>query len=143
MQTGNPMGGIVPSSIGDWLFFLAILIAIYLPSFIAVATERSGCRAGRVNYLVAFVVGLVGPVGIAALLDRLIGPSTDSRLFLAWVAVWLLFQIWFYRVLVRRARDAGYTRALAYSAVVPMVGLVICIYLLFPASKPSLPQVTT
>jgi hypothetical protein len=143
MQTGNPMGGVVPGSIGDWLLILAISLAICLPSFIAVVTERSDCRAGRVNYLVAFVVGLVGPFGIAALLDRLNWASTDKRLFLAWVALWFVFQIWFYRVLVRRARDAGYAKALAYSAVVPMVGWAICIYLLFPASKPSLPQATT
>jgi uncharacterized membrane protein YhaH (DUF805 family) len=143
MQTGKLMGGIAPSSIGDWLIVFGISIGLCLPSFVAVATERSGHRAGRTKYLVAFLIGLIGPFVVAALLNQLNGISADSGLFLACAVIWIVCQIWFYRVLVSRARDAGHTKALAYSAVVPMVGSIICIYLLFPESKPSLPQVAT
>ena len=130
------MGGPVPSTVGDWLFVLAISAGIYLPALIAVITERSSLRAGRASYLIAFLIGVVGPLAIVWLLDELVSPSDGSFTF-AWMAAWLVLQVWFYRVLVRRTRDAGHGRSLAYWAVAPLVGSFICIYLLFPATKPA------
>lgn len=123
-------------SIWHWLIVLAIVASVYAPLIIAVATERSGRRASRRTYLLAFLVGMVVPVASTMLLE---GRTDDQQVFLVWLVVVVAIQAWFYRVLVRRARDAGHAKSLAYWALFPIIGFFICVYLLFPAGTLAKP----
>ena len=47
----------------------------------------------------------------------------------------ILVAIWFYRLTVRRVRDTGHQKSVAYLACLPVVNIVFFLYLLFPSSK--------
>lgn len=122
-------------SIWHWAI---VLLMLAFPAII-VATERSGKRANRGK----FAVGLLIVLGLACLPDllwlffnvRLEG--LQGLLFLAGIAL----TVWFYRLIVQRARDAGHSKAVAYLACVPVVNLLICIYLLFPGARADGPAI--
>lgn len=91
----------------------------------AVATENSGHRLRRGPYAaqLALVIALVVP---ALLLTRYVG--------LTGLALLMAIVFWFYRMIVKRARDSGLGKGICYAAVIPLVNLIVAIYLLFRPS---------
>jgi hypothetical protein len=123
---------------GSFWHWAIILLILAFPVII-VATERSGKRASRGK----FALGLLLVLALACLPDvlwlffdvRLEG--LEGLLFLVGIAV----TIWFYRLIVQRARDANQSKTVAYLACVPVLNLLIYVYLLFPGSKADAPAI--
>jgi hypothetical protein len=119
----------ITGSIWDWLILLIILAC---PALI-VATERSGKRASRRKFAVSsfFWLPLICLPDVLWLFFNL---RTDVVSVAAFIAR-ILIAIWFYRLTVRRVRDAGHQKSVAYLACLPVVNIVFFLYLLFPSSK--------
>ena len=123
------------SSIWDWLILLIILACPVL----IVATETSGKRASRREFAIAsfFWLPLICLPDVFWLFFNLRTDVVSFALFVARIVV----AIWFYRMTVRRVRDAGHQKSVAYLACLPVVNIVFFLYLLFPGSKEDVPVV--
>jgi len=115
-------------SIWHWL----IVISIFGIPAIAVKTERSGKAISRTKFLswvlgwIAYIVimRVVGGIGIVS--------ETAAPLFigLQFLGMLVYFTL-YYRLMVKRLRNAGQGKTLAYLAIVPIANILIPIYLLF------------
>jgi uncharacterized membrane protein YhaH (DUF805 family) len=119
------------NSFGTWdLVVLLVMLGVPL---VATVTENSG-RCDPRGAFVWWVVGLV--IGCPAL-TLILGAVADANgrmiAFLASAAFAFVYQ----QALVRRARDAGQSKTLAYIAVIPVVSLGVMIYLLFKGTAPG------
>jgi uncharacterized membrane protein YhaH (DUF805 family) len=122
-------------SIWHWLI---VLLVLAFPA-IVVATERSGKRASRS----IFALGL-GVVLFYACLPDVLWLFFDVQIGNLIGLIWLVgiaLTVWFYRLIVQRARDAGHSKIIAYLACVPAVNLFVYIYLLFPGGKADVPTI--
>lgn len=122
-------------SIWDWLILLIILACPVL----IVATETSGKRASRRKFAIAsfFWLPLICLPDVFWLFFDLRTDIVSVAAFIARIVI----AIWFYRLTVRRVRDAGHQKSVAYLACLPVVNIVFFLYLLFPGSKPDVTAV--
>ncbi|HEY5609231.1 MAG TPA: DUF805 domain-containing protein [Alphaproteobacteria bacterium] len=114
-------------SIWHWI----ILLAIFGVPLIAVALERSDRRLSRKEFLL-WVIGIVaGSAALNFVLRELFGMAGTVVWFIAFLAAAYFYQ----QALVRRARDAGHGKTLAYLAIIPVLNIAIMIYLLIKPSQ--------
>jgi hypothetical protein len=106
------------------LMDVVIFILVFAIPIIGTRNENTNKTIGRLRFLAWFVL---------ALLLLFIGFAGGLSIII--VAVFFIFSYFFQQAVVRRARDAGYSKRLAYWAIVPVANLCICIYLLFASSK--------
>lgn len=123
------------SSIWAWLILLIILACPVL----IVATETSGKRASRRKFAVASFFWL--PVICLPDVFWLFFNLRTDVISLGFFVARIVLAIWFYRLTVRRVRDAGHQKSVAYLACLPVVNIVFFLYLLFPGSKADVPVV--
>lgn len=124
---------------------LSLLVAVA-----AIVFEESGRRIGRLRYfgvILAIIVAItvfsliaglvVGIVGAVAAMDEQNAHAISTIVGYAagLVGVWIGEQ-----AVVRRARDIGWGKGVCYLAVVPVVGFVIGLLLLFMPGKAGEPQ---
>jgi hypothetical protein len=122
-------------SIWHWL----IVILIIASPAIVVATERSDKRSSRGKFAIALVIMFA----VLSLRDIFylfldIDPSSVSGIF---TLASIITAIWFYRVIVQRVRDAGFSKKIAYLSCIPIINLAFFLYLLFPGSKADAPTI--
>ena len=124
-------------SIWDWLILLIILACPVL----TVATEKSGERASRRKFAMAsfFWLPAICVPDVFWLFFNLRTDVVSIVFFVARIAL----VIWFYRLTVRRVRDAGHQKNVAYLACLPVVNVVFFLYLIFSGSKADTPAVKT
>ena len=117
--------------IWDWFILLIILACPVL----TVATETSGVRASRRRFAIAlfFWLPLIYLPDLLYLFSKLRTDVISLAFFVARIVV----IIWFYRLTVRRVRDAGHQKSVAYLACLPVVNIAVLLYLLFLSSKPD------
>jgi hypothetical protein len=121
------------ASIWHWLI---VLLSVAFP-VIVVATERSSKRASRSMFALGLGIVLFY-AGLPDVLWLFYGFQLGDFLGLFWL-IGITLTIWFYRLTVQRARDAGHSKAIAYWACVPVLNLLIYLYLLFPRGKADVP----
>jgi hypothetical protein len=124
-------------SIWDWLILLIILACPVL----TVATETSGNRVSRRKFAIASFFWLPS-ICASDVLWLFFNLRTDVA-SIAFFVVRIVLVIWFYRLVVRRVRDADHQKSVAYLACSPVVNIVFFLYLLFPGSKADMPAVKT
>jgi len=114
-------------SIWHWI----ILLAIFGVPLVAVALERSNKRISRKEFLL-WAIGIVASsAALNFVLRELFGMAGTVVWFIAFLAASYFYQ----QALVRRARDAGHGKTLAYLAVIPVLNIAIMIYLLIKPSQ--------
>lgn len=117
-----------------WLAVLAAVAYIGVPWF-AVRTENTDRRMGPLPFITWFLAGYIGPPMVAVygapMLDVSVVGALTVALLVACVSVFLVF-----RRFVWRTRDAGYPRAAAMLAVVPLVTIGCAVFL---TTVPSVP----
>jgi uncharacterized membrane protein YhaH (DUF805 family) len=117
---------------------ILLLLFIVIP-VAAVWTENTEKRAKRK----VFGVWMVAVLALSYLFGSampFVGRIPDPNLIFG-VALFVLaglitMQVLFFRVLVRRVRDAGHRKSLAYLCLVPMANLGLILYLAFKGSAP-------
>ncbi len=122
-------------SIWHWLVVLVVLFGVFGLPILAVRKERTDIRISRIRYagwLLAVLFVIPFAVGVLAVLMG-IPEGAEALGILSFIALAYPF---FQRV-VRRARDAGRGKAIAYWAIVPVVSVVALLLLLFLPPKPS------
>jgi uncharacterized membrane protein YhaH (DUF805 family) len=119
-------------SLWHWI----ILLAIFGVPLVAVSLERSDSRISRKEFLLWVIAIVAGSAALNFVLRELFGTAGTVVWFIAFLAAAYFYQ----QALVRRARDAGHGKTLAYLAVIPVLNLAIMIYLLI---KPSQNEATT
>ncbi|WP_420547461.1 DUF805 domain-containing protein [Curvivirga sp.] len=114
------------------LVIVIILITIiYLPTF-AVKNENSNKRTTRLNFL-AWVLGYYSlPVFIK--FNELEGASGVVTILLCYLGMFVLLYP-FMQQYVRRARDAGWGKRIAFLSTIPIVNLVTTLILLLKRSE--------
>jgi hypothetical protein len=78
------------------------------------------------SYLFGFVMAFVGHLPDAILISSIAFTLAGS----------IVIQILFLRTLVRRVRDSGHRKSLAYLCLIPLANLGLIIYLAFKDSAP-------
>lgn len=114
-------------SVWHWLI---VLLVLGVP-VAAVATERSGRAIPRGRYALC-LLGVVA-YGVVARAIVHIGVLGDhgAAIFAVVYVLGLLVLLFFYnRAVVRRLRDAGHGKGLAYAGVVPVLNVLLAAYLL-------------
>lgn len=124
--------------ITNWDLFLSLLPLILL-AFVQIAViykENTTKVVDRKHFLLIFSTSLAAGVaiGLAGELD-VINSRTHGVLFIVFLIIYLFY---FYRAVVRRARDAGHSKSIAYLTVIPIINIIIFLYLLFAKSKQQL-----
>jgi len=131
------MGGL---SIWHWVIvFLFLFFGFGLPA-IAVRNERSNIRLRRSG----FVWWVAIPMAIAFTME-LAGAALGLVDFIVVGIISVLacaYEYFFFQRVVRRARDAGLGKAIAYWSIVPIVNIGTTLFLLFKPSA-ELPEAGT
>ena len=119
------------------LLGLGLLIAGFLLMVFATAFENSSIRISRKQFALWLIIIIVGvPLAsmligvIFALLQVFAGPMHQLTLG-ATVTLGLVMSWLFQQALVRRARDAGWGKALCYVAIIPLLNIPVWVYFLF------------
>jgi uncharacterized membrane protein YhaH (DUF805 family) len=122
-------------TVGIWQMLLLILIIGIL--LIAVRTENTAKRVRRRRFFVWTLAVMLSALFIEVSLGLLSYASEPILLvgILTLMIGSIVLQVVFLRVVVRRVRDTGHRKRLAYIAVIPMVNLMLFIYLLFKGSS--------
>jgi len=109
---------------------LIVLLVFGVP-VAAVTTERSGRAIPRVKYALS-LIGLIAYGAVARVVAEsgvFVGQSMGN--FVIVYLLGLLVLLFNYnRAVVRRLRDAGHGKGLAYAGVVPVLNLLLAVYLL-------------
>lgn len=115
-------------SIWHWLI---VLLFIGLP-IIAIKTEKSDRTISR-NQFLTWIVGWVAYIVILQSVGETDAVSETAALVVGGLQIsgMLVYQTLYYRLMVKRLRDAGREKTLAYVAILPIANLLIPIYLLF------------
>ena len=114
-------------SIWHWL----IVLLVFGVPVAAVATERSGRTIPRGSYAL-WLLGLVayGPVMRAVAWSGGLAGSEMGTFALIFLLGLLVLLFFYNRAVVRRLRDAGHEKRLAYAGVVPFLNVLLAVYLL-------------
>lgn len=121
------------TSILSWLLMLGVFVSYVVVPFLAVRTENSDSTTGSVTFLLWFVGGYIGPPVVAYYLGTALGaPFVVAAFAVSVVTVFIVF-----RHFVRRARDAGLGRNIAFIAAVPLVTIGCAVFL---SLLPSVPR---
>lgn len=102
------------------LLALGFLAAILAVAVIAVVTENSEETTGRLTFLAWSLAFMLVPSLVSAV------AGTMASFVLALVMTYPVYQVY-----VRRARDAGMSKTIAYLSIVPLVSIVTSLILLF------------
>jgi len=116
-------------------FWLPIVIIYFLLPIIAITTEKSDRTISRTIYLY-WIIGWIAYTSIRISVDRFAAPP-ELAFFVVVGAALLVYQTWYYRLMVKRLRDAGQGKSLAYVAIIPTIDIFIAIYLLIAAPSPT------
>lgn len=125
------------------IWHLAILLVLYVPSFLVVGLERSGKTLARKPYVkrIAIYVGaLIAFAAVGSVAEGAI--PRDAEPWVTISSVTLFLGVWavlllILRAMVQRLRDGGASKAWAYwSAAIPVVGFGMMIRLM--VTPPSL-----
>ena len=113
----------------------AYLVVYVLVPFFAVRTENTDEVTPPLTFLAWFLAGYVGPIVVAFY----VGPKLGFQfgLWLPSLAVSVVSVFVAFRHLVRRARDAGFGRNLAFAAIVPLITLGCAAFLV---TSPRVPR---
>ncbi len=104
-----------------WLVVLVVLFALVGLPLIAVSRENGHATTGRPCFLVWTFVLLVPGTIMAS--------SDDILVRIACGVAFVAYSYPFQQALTRRAREAGYSRTMAYWSVAPIVGTIIIAFL--------------
>lgn len=103
------------------LVVLVVLFSLIGLPLIAVSRENSLQTTSRASFLVwAFVLVVPGTI---------MESSDDILVRIACVVAFVAYLYPFQQAVTRRAREAGYSRAMAYWSVAPIVGTIIIVLL--------------
>lgn len=129
------MGALPMGTFSIWHWVMVILLFVWPAIF--VATERTHKTMTRLEFI-CWVLGFL-LFGLAIYgLQVAIGPGASSiNIFLLIVNFGIAIAL--YRFIVRRCRDAGHGKTLAYVAVIPLVNLVVILYLMIKGQKKDTP----
>lgn len=116
----------------QWLITLLIAAIPFGIPIWATASERTQKTLSRRDFL-TWVLLLWVLIPVAASIARDAGGPIASLAVLV-LAAFLLF--FYQQALVRRAREAGQPKKLAYLAIVPLLNIVIALYLLVKSPGP-------
>lgn len=125
MSTDSAMG----------VFLVMYALAFVVPIF-AIYTERTDLRDGRLDFLKWWLANITA--GIAGIFAQRFVESDHLPIALAIVSLILLYP--FSRSLVRRCRDVGWNKNWAYVSVVPYVGGLLAIVILFWGSQQKISE---
>jgi uncharacterized membrane protein YhaH (DUF805 family) len=115
------------------LFFILIILALIGLPIIVIATENSGKCANRQTYILVFLIYVLSMIVVRYSLAA----GAPREIIYLEMPIILALLVWLFRATVQRVRDMGRSKALAYVAVIPLVGTLFQIYLTFPASAPK------
>jgi hypothetical protein len=118
-------------SIWHWI----IVLGIFGIPALAVWLEKSDVSLKRHQFLLRLIGVVVAAAIVGYVTGYLVSPADYAQAQgLLSILTWVLWDIFFYRWLVQRARDAGMGKAIAYWAIVPVVNVVVLLILLFKFS---------
>jgi len=112
---------------------IMFLVTIFVPAgvwIVAVRSESSGEYVTRIEFFGYFLVAITVGAFAVVLADHVNAPA--GRIITAAVAS--IVNYLFAPQTVRRCRDAGWDKTLAYLAVIPFVGFFIFLALIFKGS---------
>ena len=108
-----------------------IVLLIFLLPVIAVAKEHTDQRINQIDFMY-WVLAYVGVPLVIGFVGGLFAIEGIPELIAFIYSLAIVFP--FYQRVVRRARDAGMGKSIAYLAIVPVINIVIALILLI---KPS------
>src|SRR3954447_5049539 len=117
------------TSAWHWILVLLVLAILFGIPIAATYRENSGAKLKRRG----FAVWLIGIIALGLVEDFV----TFSPVAIVFGIAWLLIAYLFQQAVVRRARDAGFGKKVAYYATIPLVNIVVCVFLLVKPSKPN------
>src|SRR4051794_6714045 len=117
------------TSAWHWMLVLLVLAILFGIPIIATYRENSGVKLKSSG----FAIWLIGIIALGVVEDLVTFPSVAVAFSIAWLLIAYLFQ----RAVVRRVRDAGFGKKVAYYAIIPLVNIIVCIFLLMKPSKPD------
>ncbi|HTY69510.1 MAG TPA: hypothetical protein VMH36_22835 [Alphaproteobacteria bacterium] len=115
-------------SVWHWIVLFVIVALLALP-FVATATENTGKVVSRHRFVVWFLSTFLG-IPILSSATAAVMPMAA----LLWWPIGIVVVYLYQRTVVRRCRDAGHTKALAYFGAIPLLNVAVGIYLLFKSS---------
>lgn len=115
----------------SWILILIFLGFLFGLPILAIRSENSGHKLDRIGFLYWVAVYFGVPVTIAAA-GEAFGAQLIASLLAFVFAIAIIYPV--YQRYVRRARDAGMGKMIAYVSVIPFVNLVTTLILLFKGS---------
>jgi hypothetical protein len=108
-------------SIGIWQIIIipSILLLLFGIPFLATYSENSGRRIGRGQFALWLLSILI--------LSSFSSLADDLKFILCLFILGLAWTFLFQQALVRRVRDSGNSKSLAYIAIIPLVNIFIYI----------------
>jgi uncharacterized membrane protein YhaH (DUF805 family) len=117
-------------SIYHILILLVMICVVGGPmAYFGIARENSGCRVNRRTYTLTFLGLVLAMVALQAVVDLIWQPIAPAMSF-----IYLMVAFYLLRLTVRRLRDMGRGRGLAYLCLIPYIGLLVHIWACFPRS---------
>ena len=118
-------------SIWHWLIVLLVLVAIFGLPLLAIIMEKTDKRTKRLPFL----YWLLGYYGLSFILNLVNVDSTVGVSLMAIVGLVMFVLLYpFMQQYVRRARDAGMGKVIAYLSIIPFVNIITTLILLFKVS---------
>lgn len=114
-------------SLSFWVF--VVLACVFLTPIYAVYSENSEVRTNRSQYLNWFLVYL----SVIYLLPIFVNPESVVS-FVSILLIDIVVSYFFMQKVVQRCRDAGVAKKECYYALIPVLGFVVTIALLFKDS---------
>lgn len=114
------------------MIFLVIICVIAAPmAYFGVARENSGRRVTRGSYTLTFL-GLF----FAVMLTQIVADQMHFETIAQGASfIYLLIEFYLLRLTVRRLRDMGRGRNLAYLCLIPYLGILVHLWACFPRSS--------
>lgn len=113
------------------LIVMAIVIMV-VPAAISIAVEDSEHKIGRKTFALRTAISLLALASSISLIVIVLGYGQISSIFHYVFGSSIIF--FFYRQIVRRARDAGFGKKIAYVAVIPVLNALLIAFLLVKKS---------
>ena len=112
-------------SIWHWI----VILFIFLMPVIAIATEKTDLKTTRINFLIWLFGVSLGSAVFGSIIPLIVEDQGAARIVVLVFGLCLVFPL--YRQYVRRARDSGMGKTIAYLSVIPLVNLITTLILLF------------